>query len=70
MVMQGETVATGAQSKCLDCGAQLEPQVCHSAAGYYVGYWCDQDGPHSRESGYYRTSEDAERALASGEYSR
>ena len=69
MVLPGETVATGASPIC-DCGEKLEPQVCKSPAGYYVGYWCDEDGPFSRESGYYRTREEAERALKVGDYSR
>lgn len=43
----------------------LELQVCQSGAGYYLGYWCAFCGPYSRESGYYRTSEDAHAALDS-----
>ena len=49
---------------CSDCGAVLELRVCRSAAGYYLGYFCDQCGPYSRETGYYPTREEAEEELA------
>jgi hypothetical protein len=39
-------------------------------AGYYVGFWCDRCGPYSRESGYYRSYEEAEKALSKGSYAR
>lgn len=39
--------------------------VCKSAAGYYIGRYCNE-GPYSRESGYFRTREDAENALNTG----
>ena len=45
------------------CGKTLDLQVCMSAAGYYLGYWCNMCGPYSRESGYFRTHEEAEAAL-------
>jgi hypothetical protein len=70
MVLPGETVATGASDKCLDCQKQLKPRVLFSPAGYYVGYLCDSHGPHSRESGYYGSSEEAQTALDEGTYSR
>lgn len=42
-------------------------QVMHSNAGYYIGTtFTDSDGfqePGSRDSGYYRTHEEAEAAL-------
>lgn len=69
-MIPGETVATGALTTCLDCGEELKPKVCRSGAGYYVGYWCQQDGPHSRESGYYASSEAATLALKEGRYGR
>jgi hypothetical protein len=41
---------------CPDCGAPMPIKVCSSAAGYYVGRWCDTCGPWERISaGYYRT---------------
>lgn len=43
----------------------LKLSVQHSAAGYYLGFFCPQCGPYSRESDYFRKREDAEAALAS-----
>lgn len=68
--MDGETVATGAQTKCFECDKELKIQVCQSAAGFYIGYWCNEDGPHSRESGYYGTRKEAETALERGGFFR
>lgn len=42
---------------------KLELQVLRSAAGYYLGYFCPQCGPYSRETGYM-TKEQAEAELA------
>jgi len=50
-------------AKC-DCGAGLDLKVCHSMAGYYLGYECEQCGPWSRETDYFRTRAEAELALA------
>ena len=69
MVMEGETVSTGASNVCCDCGVRLTNQVLMSAAGYYIGTECDC-GPYSRESGYYTNAIAAEAALKSGEYGR
>lgn len=68
-MMEGETLATGASPVCEDCGVSVELEVCHSAAGYYIGTWCSC-GPYSRESGYYRTSDEAERRLGGGGFGR
>lgn len=67
MVMHGETLATGASPTCPDCGVEVKLQVLRSQAGYYVGTQC-HCGPYSRESGYYRTAEEAERDLKSDSY--
>jgi len=50
-------------------GCAYELQVLKSAAGYYIGT-LDEDGmPYSRESvTYWRTCEEAEAALESGEW--
>lgn len=69
MTLPGETVATGAPTHCDGCGTDAKLGVYRSAAGYYVGYFCDC-GPYSRESGYYANPDDAKRALASGDYYR
>jgi len=49
----------------LEFGYTLKLQVLHSHAGFYIGT-LDEDGmPFSRESNeYFRTKEDAEKALA------
>lgn len=60
-MLPGETIRSGASPNC--CGKKLEFQVLQSGAGYYIGTFCDRCGPYSRESHYYRTREDAEKAL-------
>lgn len=68
-MLPGETIATGAPSTCPDCKLKLELQVLSSAAGFYIGTYCNC-GPYSRESGYYRSFDEAERALKSGQFGR
>lgn len=68
-MIAGETVGSGASAGCSSegCPGARGPMVCRSGAGYYIGYWCDQCGPYSRESlDYYKTEEDAEDALRNG----
>lgn len=62
-MMPGETLASGAPERCPDCGRDIVLTVCQSAAGYYVGAYCDC-GPYCRETGYVRTREQADRLLA------
>jgi len=69
MVMPEELVGPNGIA-CEDCGEWLNLGVQHSNAGYYVGYWCEMDGPYSRESGYYKTYDKAEKALKAGNYER
>ena len=68
-MLPGETIASGAPSTCADCFKDVEKEVLRSAAGYYIGTIC-ACGPYSRESGYYRTEEDAQRALNHGAFTR
>ena len=49
--------------KCIDCDEELELQVCLSNAGYYAGRWCNCCGPFGRESGYFRTREEAQECV-------
>jgi len=64
-----ETVSTGVKlTVCEDCGQVPEIGVYHSFAGYYIGYACCS--PFSRESGYYRKREDAEKALETDDFFR
>ena len=69
MTMHGETIATGAEPRCEDCGRMPHLDVYRSGAGFYVGTYCGC-GPYSRESGYYPTREDAHQALQQGSYGR
>lgn len=69
MTLPGETLATGAAATCSDCHVEVRLGVYKSAAGYYIGTWCDC-GPYTRESGYYRFEVDAKAALANGTYYR
>jgi len=62
MVLTKETILTGAESICPDCKTVLVPKVLHSGAGFYIGTMCEC-GPYSRESGYFRTRKEAEKAL-------
>jgi hypothetical protein len=68
-MLPGETVQSGAPLICPDCKAKVKLGVYHSAAGYYVGYYC-ACGPYSRESGYYKTYESAHKALVTNDYYR
>lgn len=74
MVLFGETIGslhgygTVIAVTCDECGARVEPSVCQSNAGYYVGYWCC--GPMTRESGYYKHEAEAHAALAAWTWGR
>lgn len=49
--------------KCCDCNSDLPLRVLCSAAGHYIGRWCPQCGPYTRETGYYKSNEEAQKAL-------
>jgi hypothetical protein len=68
-MLPGECVGTLAEV-CFDCRSEMVIRVLSSAAGYYLGFLCPGCGPYSRESGYFPTKEDAQRALDSGAYHR
>ncbi len=61
MALEGEL--NGLEGCQCECGTNLYLKVCHSNAGYYLGYECPGCGPYSRETGYFRTYEQAEREL-------
>jgi hypothetical protein len=44
----------------------LPIQVCHSFAGYYIGQLEPCGAPYDRLSDYFKTKEDAEKALSQG----
>lgn len=43
-----------------DCDEPLEVRVCRANAGYYIGYWCPNDGLYSQISGYFRSEKAAQ----------
>lgn len=61
-MIPGETIASGAPSWCDECQTDMKLEVLMSYAGYYIGTMCGC-GPYSRESGYYRTREEAQKDL-------
>ncbi len=76
MALPGETVGLqtgvpvhkGSAVRCSECREMMQLKVCMSAAGYYIGFECGRDGPYSRESGYYKTRELAQKALDTNTY--
>ena len=62
MVMQGETIMTGANDGKFGTNGYSELKVLMSAAGYYLGTTY-QGMPGSRESGYFASEAEAEDAL-------
>ncbi|MFH1982981.1 MAG: hypothetical protein ABIL58_14160 [Pseudomonadota bacterium] len=69
MTLPGECV-NDVVTNCCECRAELHIGVHRSAAGYYVGFFCPNCGPYSRESGYYRSREEAQLDLDTGLYWR
>jgi len=64
MTLPGETVGYHADGiECEDCRQIMEYGVQRSAAGYYLGYFCGNCGPYSRETGYYYNGADAQDGL-------
>lgn len=68
-MIPGETISSGANRTCQDCGLVMKDEVLHSGGGYYIGTQCDC-GPYSRESDYFRDYEEARLALQTGDYGR
>jgi len=62
MVMQGETIFTGAPKKCNRCGLTVKLNVYLSPAGWYIGTKC-LCGPYTRETSYLTTEEEAQDCL-------
>ena len=69
MALPGECV-NSTETVCMECGTTLGLKVLASAAGYYIGFFCPQCGPYSRESGYFRSRGEAETALKTGTFGR
>ena len=72
-MLPGETLASGASMVCKDCETLVTLMVLKSSAGHYVGTVCkcyassldaeESFTPYTRETGYYRTADEAEMAL-------
>jgi hypothetical protein len=69
MTLPGECV-NSTKTTCHECATELAIDIQKSAAGYYIGFFCQECGPYSRESGYYQSYEEAEKALSTGSYYR
>ena len=54
--------------ECVQCNQVLDGKVLKTPAGWYVGTWCTNCGPYSRESGYFSSKEEAQEALERGDY--
>ena len=46
MAIEGELNGINGTT-CVDCKSKLPLKVCMSAAGYYLGYFCNCCGPYS-----------------------
>ena len=62
MALPGETLG-GVTTICEECGNKEPLRVLSTPGGYYVGYWCVECGPISRESAYFQTRRAAEKSL-------
>lgn len=49
--------------RCLGCRTDLSLKVCESAAGFYLGHYCNSCGPHDRQTGYFPLPAQAEALL-------
>lgn len=65
-MLPNETILNGASPVC--CGKKLEFKVLQSAAGYYIGTFCPNCGPYSRETDYYKDRKLAEINLSNNDW--
>jgi hypothetical protein len=54
----------------MECSTTIDLQVLSSAAGYYIGFFCPECGPYSRESGYFHSLYEAETVFDLGDFGR
>lgn len=54
--------------RCPECNSELPIKVCFSQAGYYIGRFCPECGPYSRNSGYYPSKDAVQKAIEGGQY--
>ena len=62
MASPGELRGFHESVKC-ECGNTMKLQVCRSNAGHYLGYYCRECGPSSRETAYYPKECQAQAAI-------
>jgi len=74
MAIPGDTGGFHKEVECMDCKGMMPLQVCRSSAGYYLGYYCDNCGPWTRETDYYshenKAQKDLDKFLKTGEIPR
>lgn len=51
MTIEGELAGVQPVIECSDCGGKMPFGIQSSAAGYYLGYWCDMCGPLVQRDG-------------------
>ena len=51
------------QRDCFECGTMMNLKVLRTPAGYYLGFWCDNHGPFSRETQYFHKESEAKNLL-------
>ena len=61
-MLHGECV-NDTETDCIDCGEHLFIGVHESGGGFYIGFWCPNCGPYSRESRYFEKRRYAEKRL-------
>lgn len=61
-MLNGETASMMPVISCNRCDANLPLRICSSAAGWYIGYYCPNCGPYSRETDYFADYAAAKRA--------
>lgn len=61
MALPGELAGT--QGATCTCGEEMELEVLKSAAGNYLGYFCPNCGPYSRETVYFPNHKAAKEQL-------
>lgn len=59
-MLSKKSVRSGAAATVGDGDGPLQFRVCPSRAGYYIGTYCGDCGPLTRESVYYARRRDAE----------
>ena len=67
MALPNECISDS-RTVCMECSTALTIQVLSSAAGYYIGFFCPNCGPYSRESCYFHSRDEAETVFDLGDF--